>query len=270
MPRRIQGLESVAEAENPIGLPAFYRLVDLGVVGSTNDEALLRAAEGASEGTLITAKSQTRGRGRRGRAWHSPEGNLYLSLVLRPGVRSGAGVAIGFAAALAVAEAIGDLVPDDSEVELKWPNDVLIGGRKAAGVLVETAAPDSGGALVLGVGVNLVSAPSDTPYPATALAPYGVRSPAVRDALAAFCRRFLDRYRQWLEEGFAPLRRDWLTRAHGLGAPFAVDIEGRRFDGTFLGIDEAGALCLDLGPGGVKKITAGDVGFADPSRGIPC
>lgn len=261
--------DPVILSESGPGLPALYRRVALDEVPSTNDEALGLAAGGAEEGTLVTARRQTRGRGRRGRRWHSPEGNLHLSLVLRPPGGAGAAVAIAFAAALAVAESIEDLLPDADPVEVKWPNDVLLGGRKAAGVLVEAAPPD-GAAVVLGVGVNLASAPAGTPYPATALARPGAPPPAVEEALAVFCRRFLDRYNRWRKEGFAPLRRDWLGRARGLGQPLAVDVEGRRFDGTFTGIDEDGALCLDLGAGGVKKITAGDVGVPDGIGTAPC
>ncbi len=242
-------------------LPPFYHWVALGTVSSTNDEALARAEDGAAEGTLITARRQRAGRGRRGRGWESAEGNLFLSLVLRPEGGLQAAAAVGFAAALAVYDAIAALLPRDADIALKWPNDVLIGGRKVSGLLIEEARDGSALALVLGVGINLASHPLDTPYPATDLGSEGAGRVEPEEALGRFCEAFLARYRQWRAHGFAPLRADWLARAKGVGGPLSVEIEGRRFDGVFQGIDDHGALCLDLGPQGVKKVTAGDVFF---------
>lgn len=249
--------------DGPAVLPAFYRLIALGTVASTNDEALSRAREGASEGTLITARRQHAGRGRRGRTWESAEGNLFLSLVLRPKDGPDAAAAIGFAAALAVFDTVSAQLPRGTGVALKWPNDVLVVGRKVAGLLIEQASGPDGTALILGVGINLVSHPFDTPYPATDLGCEGAGVVSPEEALHSFCRAFLLYYRRWQKDGFAPLRAAWLTRARGLGEPLTVDVEGRRFDGVFKGIDDDGALILDLGGQGVKKVTAGDVYFAD-------
>jgi BirA family biotin operon repressor/biotin-[acetyl-CoA-carboxylase] ligase len=243
-------------------------LVALDQVASTNDEALGRAAEGAGEGTLITARRQTAGRGRRGRTWQSDEGNLFLSLVLKPpgGLRSAA--AIGFAGALAIADAIDDLMGQGAtapRIALKWPNDVLIQDRKVSGLLIERA---EGDAFVLGVGINLVSHPDDTRYPATDLSAEGAGEVPVSKALQVFCTAFLRRYGGWQEDGFGPLRDAWLARARGIGENMRVEIEGRRFDGVFSTIDDSGALCLDQGTAGVKKITAGDVFFhTAPGKG---
>jgi len=246
-----------------IELPAFFHLVTLDNVASTNDEALRLAAEGAVEGTLITARRQTAGRGRRGRTWQSDEGNLFLSLVLKPEGGLRAAGAIGFAAALAIADAVACLMGYEAEIALKWPNDVLIGGRKVSGLLIERTAGAAGDTLVLGVGINLVSHPGDTRYPATDLYAEGAEEVAVSRALQEFCGAFLQRYHGWREHGFEPLREAWLSRARGIGEDLSVEIEGTRFDGVFRTIDETGALCLDLDPAGVKKVTAGDVFFHD-------
>jgi len=251
-------------------LPAFYRLVALDQVASTNDEALGLVAEGAGEGTLITARRQTAGRGRRGRTWQSDEGNLFLSLILKPKGGLGAAGAVGFTAALAIADAIACLMGHDAEISLKWPNDVLIGGRKASGLLIERAAGAVDDAFVLGVGINLVSHPHDTRYPATDLCAEGAGDVSVSMALQEFCSAFLRRYHGWQEDGFGPLREAWLARARGLGEKLSVEIEERRFDGVFRTIDETGALCLDLGPNGVKKVTAGDIYFHDSPGKHPC
>lgn len=240
-------------------LPDFFRLTALAATASTNDVALARAAEGAPEGTLITARRQSAGRGRRGRTWTSPEGNLHLSLVLTPPVGARDAAAVGFAAALAVADAVAACVPPAREVQVKWPNDVLLGGAKVAGLLIETV-PGRADALVLGIGVNVIAHPAGTPYPATDLRAEGAAVDA-GDVLAAFAPAFLVRYQGFRTEGFAPLRAAWLARAKGVGEAIAVRLEGARFDGTFAGIDADGALVLDLGGGTQKKITAGDVFF---------
>jgi BirA family biotin operon repressor/biotin-[acetyl-CoA-carboxylase] ligase len=241
-------------------LSPFYRRVVLDETSSTNDEALARARDGASEGTLVTAVRQTAGRGRRGREWVSPAGNLHLSLILRPPGGIEAAAAIGFAAALAVSDAVAAALPPGTPVTVKWPNDVLVNGAKVAGLLIEA----SGDALVLGVGINVVAHPDNTPYPATSVQDAGGAGTA-DSVLAAFCDAFKSRYDAWAARGFAALREDWLARAHGLGQRIVVQLEGARFDGVFAGIDDAGALMLDLGAAGMKKITAGDVFFA-PAR----
>jgi len=250
-----------------IELPAFYHLIALDQVASTNDEALALAAEGAGEGTLITARRQSAGRGRRGRNWQSDEGNLFLSLILKPRGGPMAAAAMGFAGALAISDAMARLMGGDAELALKWPNDVLIGGRKAAGLMIERGAGDT---LVLGIGVNLVSHPNETRYPATDLLAEGAGEVPVPVALGAFSTAFLRWYLGWQDDGFGPLRQAWLARAMGIGEDLRVEIEGHRFDGIFRTIDETGALCLDLGTAGMKKVTAGDVYFHAPPGKEPC
>lgn len=240
------------------GLPGFFHLTALDVAASTNDVALARAAEGAPEGTLITAVHQTAGRGRRGRTWISPEGNLYLSMILSPGVDAAG--AVGFAASLAAATAVAHYAPD-RDVAVKWPNDVLLDGAKVAGLLIE-AVPGRAGVVVLGIGINVAHHPTETPYPATSLGAAGDAVPTVEALRDAFCGAFLDIYDALRRDGFAPLRAAWLARASGVGGPITVNLEGARYDGTFAGLDEAGALVLDQGAMGMRKITAGDVFFA--------
>ena len=240
-------------------LDSFFRLSAYEELASTNDEALARARAGAPEGTLILAGSQTAGRGRRGRRWESPAGNLYFSLLLRPEQGVAAATAIGFSAALAVRAALVAGLPAERRVELKWPNDVLIDGAKAAGLLIE-AADD---ALVLGVGINIEHHPSGTPYPATSLQDAG-GSGTREEVLRVFCDAFKERYDDYRRDGFAPIRAAWRAQARAIGGPVSVQVENARFDGIFCDIDAAGALVLDLGAEGIKTITAGDVSFAAP------
>jgi BirA family biotin operon repressor/biotin-[acetyl-CoA-carboxylase] ligase len=234
-------------------LPPFFHLLRFERIDSTNDEAVRRAEAGAGEGTLVVAAEQGAGRGRRGRAWISPPGNLYCSLLLRPACAVAEAAQLGFAAALAVAEAASLFLPPDARVTCKWPNDVLLGGRKFAGILLQSRA--SGAAvdwLVIGIGVNLASHPEDTEYPATSL---GAATPA--QFIPILGERLLAWYETW-RGGFAVLRAAWLVRAEGLGGPIRVRLPDSELEGRFAGLDEAGRLMLD-GPHGSRVIAAAEI-----------
>lgn len=232
------------------------RLITLERVGSTNDEVLDRARAGAAELTLVVAAEQTGGRGRRGRTWHSPRGNLYASLLLRPVCPAQRLSEIGFIGAVAAAEACNLLLGGRGRVELKWPNDLLRDGAKVAGVLVEAEGDTDDRRVALGIGINIASAPAGLPYPATVLD--GLAVVDLRDALA---ERLAFWYRRWRDEGFAPVRAAWVANAAPPGRSIAVRIEGEVVQGRFGGIDETGALILDL-PAGRRRVLAGDVLFA--------
>ncbi|MGC8476269.1 MAG: biotin--[acetyl-CoA-carboxylase] ligase [Acetobacteraceae bacterium] len=225
-------------------------------VGSTSDEARRLAAAGAPPGLVITAAEQTAGRGRHGRGWTSPVGNLYASVLLEPAVPPARLPELGFVAAVAVAELLSGFLPAGT-VGLKWPNDVLARGAKIAGLLVEQAA----GMAILGMGINLAVRPEDTPYPATALAAEGV----VLSPEAAL-QRLLESLGSWLarweQAGFAPVRAAWLARAHPAGTMLRVRLGGPAaagvLEGTFAGLDADGTLLLDT-EGGRRRIAAGEV-----------
>lgn len=236
-------------------LPAGCRLVALGAVGSTNDEARALAVAGAPDRTFVWAREQTSGRGRRGAAWSSPPGNLYVSAILRPQVQPARAMQLSFVVAVAVAEAIERV--SGISLALKWPNDLMLDGRKTAGILLESA---GAGAtldwLVAGTGVNLASHP-EALATATHLAAAGadvapeVLLPLYAGALIAWMDR-------WSEDGFAPVRAAWLARASGLGGPIIVRLPGSELAGIFADLDETGALVLDA-PGGRRTVTAGEV-----------
>lgn len=244
----------------PPRLPEGYRPVSRETVGSTNDEAKRLARSGAEEGTLVWALEQTLGRGRRGREWVSPRGNLYASLVLRPACPLDRAAQLGFVAALAVGDALAALVPGLREPALKWPNDVLVGGRKIAGLLLEAEIGENGNLafLIVGVGINLVSAPTDAEFPATSILGEGHRPPEPAATLEAFAPHFDSWARCWREEGFAPVRAAWRTRARGLGEPIRVRLETTTLHGRFADIDHQGVLLLDT-PDGRRRISVGDV-----------
>ena len=157
-------------------LPPGYQLLCYDSIGSTNDEAKHLARGGAEEGTLVSAREQTAGRGRRGRGWVSPRGNLYLSLVLRPDCPAGRAAQLGFVAALAVGDALRAILPRIERLTYKWPNDVLIDGRKIAGVLLEseTVGSEKLSFIVVGVGVNLTVSPHGMEFPATSIMEEGL------------------------------------------------------------------------------------------------
>jgi BirA family biotin operon repressor/biotin-[acetyl-CoA-carboxylase] ligase len=240
-------------------LPPPFRLIAYETIGSTNDEAKRLARDGAAEGLVIRADRQTSGRGRRGRTWVSPPGNLYSSTLLRPDCRAATAAQLGFVAALGVAGAIGELAPAIG-LRCKWPNDLLANGKKVSGILLETemVAGDRPDFVVLGVGVNLASSPRDTPYPATSLAEEGAASIAPPAMLAAFIRHFAEWLALWREDGFGPVRETWLGRAMGLGQPIQVRLERDTLDGRFLDLDDDGALLLGT-PNGSRRIAAGEV-----------
>ncbi|MCB1971543.1 MAG: biotin--[acetyl-CoA-carboxylase] ligase [Geminicoccaceae bacterium] len=229
-------------------LPHPFRIERHGEVDSTNDIIAMRAAGGEPEGLMVTATAQRCGRGRQGRSWTSPSGNLYCSLLLRPRPSHGSHPAtLSLAVALSLAEAIGD------PARLKWPNDVLIGGAKVAGILLEM----EGGALTVGMGVNIVSAPTDTPYPATSLSAHGIDLNA--DMLVeAFLHRFSPNYAIWSNEGFRALRDRWIDRAEGIGGLIRVRLGDEIHSGRFLALSCDGSITVER-EGRIEQYNAGEL-----------
>ena len=245
--------------EAPLPLPQF-RMVAYDIVGSTNDEAKRLAREGSEEGLVVWSLQQNSGRGRRGRVWVSPPGNLYLSLILRPHCKAAVAAQLGFVAALGLGDALSGLTPPEIDLRYKWPNDLLANGKKLAGILLEPemVAGDIPDFVVIGVGVNLASAPGDVAYPATSLAQEGEPRITPRAALDRFISHFGCWLGRWREEGFTPIRAGWLARASGLGEAVQVRLERETFDGCFLDLDDGGALLLGM-PDGNRRIAAGEI-----------
>lgn len=209
---------------------------------STNSEAARRAQAG--EGPLwVLAHAQTAGRGRRGRAWKAADrGNFAASFLMRPEGPVGEWAQVSFVAALALHDVISGLAPR-AQVRLKWPNDVLVGGQKISGILLET----EGDALITGIGVNLVASPQDEPG-ATCLAAAQGASPSAIPSAEAFldmlAPAFAQRLARHAAAGFAATRADWLARATGVGGPIVARLPGAEHRGVFEDVDETGALVL--------------------------
>lgn len=241
---------------------AGVRHIAYDALGSTNAEALARARAGERGPVWISAVSQSGGRGRRGSAWTSEPGNLYASLLLTDPAAPAQAPQLSFVSALALHDAVAETAPHlGPMLALKWPNDLLIGGAKLAGILIEgDSAPGltAGFAVVIGIGVNCVSHPRHTPYPATDLATAGA-AVAPATLLRALAAAMPIRLAQWDRgQGFAATRADWLKRAAGLGQDIKVRLPEREFTGLFEGLDNAGRLVV-RGPAGVTTVSAGEV-----------
>lgn len=244
-------------------LPPFFRTIRLSEIGSTSDEARRLAALDAEEGTLVWADAQTNGHGRGGRTWISPPGNLYFSVLLRPEGAIADALQLTFAAAVALAEVIEAILqPGAPRIGCKWPNDVLIGGHKVAGILLESqvAADGSVEVLVVGIGVNVASHPpaAAVMYPATSLHAAGADAQTPVTVLQRFCPIFLRWYRTWQQLGFPPVREAWLARAEKLHQEVDVQLESGMMTGVFAGLAGNGAMLLQQG-GLRRTILAGDV-----------
>jgi BirA family biotin operon repressor/biotin-[acetyl-CoA-carboxylase] ligase len=256
---------------DPIAVGAGVRLESLAKTSSTNAEARKLAMRGEAGPLWVTAATQTAGRGRHGRNWISPPGNLYASLLLTDPSPSERAPQLAFVAALALRDAMIAQAPVlESQLAFKWPNDVLLGGHKCAGILIEGEALFDREAdapkrliVIVGIGVNLVVHPpteeGQLSFPATDLRAHGAEiTPAqlFGRLSATMCRRIA----QWDgSRGFAAILGDWLACARGLGEPMTVRNYGLELQGRFVGLDQSGQLMLELPDGGVKTIAAGDV-----------
>ncbi|HEX3431749.1 MAG TPA: biotin--[acetyl-CoA-carboxylase] ligase [Rhizomicrobium sp.] len=242
--------------------PAGHALRHLEEIDSTNEEARRLAVAGVEGPLWILADRQIRGRGRRGREWHSLAGNLSATLLLHPASRVSESAQLSFVAALAACDLVAHHAPA-AAVKLKWPNDVLADGRKIAGILLEASGNDAAAPdwLAIGFGVNLVWHPTDAEFPATSLLAQRAHPPAAPDALARLAAGWAGWYDLWESLGFAPIRNAWLARAAGIGERIRARLPGEEATGVFEGIDESGALLLRESTNRLRTIAAADVFF---------
>ncbi len=241
-------------------------ITHLDVVISTSDHLAEAVRANAPEGTAYRANLQTAGRGRRGRDWQSPRGNLYVSILLRPSRDKSEWPSLSLIAALALHDAVMAF-RNAEDVCLKWPNDLLYCGHKFAGLLLEVI--DDG--VMLGCGVNLNAEPDDIKNPAPdwkapdwkvgRLNHDKSLKPISADALMRlFERHLISRYNRWEKHGFAPQRQDWQEKASHLGHDLMLDQGGgNSLAGVFTHLDDDGSLCLLDAFGVSHHITAGDV-----------
>jgi BirA family biotin operon repressor/biotin-[acetyl-CoA-carboxylase] ligase len=255
----------------PRAISAGYRLAAFDSIGSTNAEAMSRAREGEHGPLWFVTSEQTSGRGRRHRPWIAPRGNLASSILEVLDVSPAAAATLGFAAGLALESALRKLSveallrsagSDDLNFSLKWPNDVLAGKQKLAGILLEAEAVVGDRlAVVVGIGTNVVAAPEGTPTPATSLAALGVQVGA-EELFAALSDGWAEFRGIWDGgRGFGEIRKSWLARAAGLGQAVAIKSGAVTIEGTFDTLDEQGCMIVRTSAGRRVPISAGDVYF---------
>lgn len=257
---------------------AGYRLRAFDTVGSTNSEAVAAATAGDPGGIWFATRQQTAGRGRRGRQWESPVGNLAATLLIVPESDPTLSATLGFVAGVALNHALSGILPhgvvkigvdgadaagsENARIALKWPNDVLADGAKLAGILLEASKlPDGRHAIAIGFGINAVAAPQGLPYPATSLSELGVprSAEAVFEALSD---SWVETFGLWNDgRGIGDVLSRWRGSAAGIGAPVAVNQNGEVVRGIFETIDDAGRLIVRAADDRRIAITAGDVHF---------
>jgi BirA family biotin operon repressor/biotin-[acetyl-CoA-carboxylase] ligase len=239
-------------------------LICKALTGSTNSDVSALGRAGAPEGTVVVTDAQTAGRGRLGRSWVSRPGlNLYMSILLRPRIVPAAAPQLALVAGLAVAEAFEE---EGAAASIKWPNDVLLGGRKACGILTELEAEaDRVDFVVVGIGVNLNSVDDDFPPElrtrATSLRLARGREVERARFAAQLLSRFEQCYSRFREHGFGALASEWERRSALVGRELTIDGAGEVVSGEYAGIDPEGALLLrDRGANGnLRRVLAGDV-----------
>lgn len=254
----------------PRAASAGYRLKAFDQIGSTNAEALTCARDGEQGPMWFVTSEQTAGRGRRFRPWIAPRGNLASSILEVVAVTPSVAATLGFAAGLALEQALrkvsveaalraGD---DGLQFSLKWPNDVLAGRQKLAGILLEAEMVAGNRlAVVVGIGTNVIASPEGTPTPATSLRALGIDVGA-EELFAALSDGWAEYRGIWDDgRGFGEIRKAWLDRAAGLGQAVAIKSSGATIEGTFDTIDDQGCMIVRTAAGRLMPITAGDVYF---------
>ena len=240
-----------------------FRVESHAEVGSTNDLLRERANAGEPEGLVVRADVQTRGRGRFGRDWSSPRGNLYASILLRPACTLAEAATLSLVVSLAVAEALDPVVGEPSRLRLKWPNDVLLDGRKLAGILLE-GADDGRGAvawIVVGCGLNLAWRPPELDQAVSLVEATG-RALEPTAFLERLVPVLTSRLEAWRRHGFAGLREAWLGRALGLGSEVTLRVGATQVRGRLVDLGADGSIRIETAEGRTEHYTAGELFFS--------
>ncbi|MEM6810976.1 MAG: biotin--[acetyl-CoA-carboxylase] ligase [Pseudomonadota bacterium] len=229
---------------------------------STQDKAIEEAKKGAEEGTVIQALTQTKGRGRHRNEWNAPEGNIYLTYILRPDYDLRMAGQVSFIAALAVAETLAQYINEDQlKVNVKWPNDVLVDGLKISGILLES---DADGLdinyLIIGVGINIANRPINNSVCLNDITGNKENIDRIRDQ---FLDKFLFLYEHWRQAGFGPIREQWLSRAYKLNEVITARLPNETYQGVFQDITHSGALVLKDHEGVTHEIHAAEIYFEE-------
>lgn len=239
-----------------------YHLLAFDELDSTNEEAKRLAKAGGAHGAVIWAKRQTGGKGRMGRTWISNEGNLFVSLLLKPKGKELPELSqLSFVAAIAVLEALVDMFGKDHKLSCKWPNDILLDQKKLAGILLESfhCSADDEQWIVVGVGVNVDSHPEDTEFPAICLTEAGVELVSAKIVLSRFVHHFIECYNEWYNHGFTEIRKRWLAYAWHKKKEIVARLPDGEIRGIFEEMDKQGALVIKDKKGKKHTIQAADI-----------
>jgi BirA family biotin operon repressor/biotin-[acetyl-CoA-carboxylase] ligase len=235
-----------------------WRLEQYDALASTSDDCIRRAKSGEAEGLAILALRQTAGRGSRGRQWEAPPGNLNLSVLIRPKLPMAQFSVFPLLAGIAVADAVSAFLPADTAPVLKWPNDILLGGAKLAGVMID-AAPDNDvfGWLVIGIGINLVAAPQLADRRTTTLERHGGQADPLQAA-----QMVLDFLGHWIDvldhSGVSPIIDAWQQRGHAIGTQLRLTGVHAEVTGRFAGLSPSGELLLNVG-NRIERFQTGEI-----------
>lgn len=242
-----------SRCEGPFLTPIFE---EVALTGSTNADLLTRAAQGAPEGLWLRADAQDGGRGRLGRSWESPKGNVFASTIVRLRDTDPAPASLAFVTALAVYDAIRQMAPH-VDISLKWPNDILArDGSKLCGILLERASD----AVVVGIGLNLVWHPQNLDRKVSDLRALGATPPDAQSSVEIVADAFARYIAIWRMSGIQTIVRQWEEYAHPRGTALSARLpDGEELQGLFHGLDDQGALRLSLADGTIRAIHAADV-----------
>ncbi|NCC22549.1 MAG: biotin--[acetyl-CoA-carboxylase] ligase [Alphaproteobacteria bacterium] len=225
---------------------------------STQDVIKDLGAKGTPEGAVIHALEQLKGRGRQGKVWHSPVGNLYMSVLLRPECLADDVPQLAFVSGLAISAALETYLPAGHVKTLKWPNDVFVDGKKISGVLTETTLVRGRvDCVAVGIGIN-VSAP---PEGAISLDTANGRENSIEGLRDTVLESLARHYRAWQNRGFEVIRAAWVKQAHGIGEPIIACLPDSEIKGIFRGVDEQGWLVMEDRSGNERHIKAGHIEF---------
>lgn len=230
-------------------------------IDSTNKEAIRRLQKSDASGLWITASEQTLGRGRLGREWVSKPGNLYCSLIQKTDNDIKKSAQLTFVASLAVRDTIGQFIGDE-RVKCKWPNDILVDGKKICGILLESYEDANGNHyMIIGIGINIAHHPQETIYETTHINELSEYVFSHVDVFYILANKMSQWILNWEIEGFDAIRSDWLFHASGVGKTITVRLPKEEIVGRFVDLDSSGALMLQIGSE-IKLIHSGDVFFA--------
>ena len=234
-------------------------------IDSTNKEAARQVEKGANSGLWISATEQTLGRGRTGREWISKPGNLFSTLIYDTKKSLCRSAQLSFVTSLAVRDTVAAFVYTDN-VKCKWPNDVLVDGKKISGILLETFSNDKvENLMILGIGINISYHPENSLYPATHINERSDKRFTHNDVFQALTGKMAHWLKIWQEKDFNIIRKEWLNKAHGQGKNIKVRLPNEEINGRFVDLDANGALMLEI-EGEIRLIHSGDVFFTDQRK----